>query len=99
MRHLNLPERVAYRYEFGSLPVDASTTALPGDDISNHPRNEMQGNPFMNKNALTVRRILLAGALDKHPKLKEQAIQYLKFYARFTGENVLGDSSKDPPVY
>ncbi len=100
-RHLNLPEKVAYRYEFGGLEgedrLPSSTALLPGDDLSKHPgAAAMVGNPFFNKNALTVRRIVAAGKLDEHPKLKAYALQYLEFYARFTGENVLGDSTKRP---
>jgi hypothetical protein len=97
IRHLNLPERVAYQFVFEGLEGEDrypdAYVALPGDDISTHPGHVMAGNRFLNRSPLAVRRILLAGKLDPYPKLKTEATAYLKMYETLTGENALGNSS------
>lgn len=106
IRHLNLPERVADRYSFESLVgEDQLHAALPGDDISSHPGNVYASNPFFKPpwNPLKVRRIYVAGRLDKHPRLKKAAEQYLicsgegvAHYDSLTGAFVLRDSVNGP---
>ena len=99
IRHLNLPERVAYQYVFEGLENEEhypdGFVALPGDDLTLHPGNALASNRFMNRSPLLVRRILLAGKLDPWPHLKAEATEYLKMYARLTGENVFGHSDTD----
>ena len=78
IRHLKLPERVADQFVFESLAEqDLLISNLPGDDISGHPGNIYASNPWMNKSPLMVRRIYMAGKLDKHPRLKQAAEHYL----------------------
>ena len=99
IRHLNLPERVAYTYVFAGLENEDrypdGFAAMPGDDLTLHPGTALVGNRFMNRSPLQVRRVLLAGKLDPYPNLKAEATAYLKMYARLTGENVFGHSDTD----
>jgi hypothetical protein len=77
---LGLPERVADRYAFEKLEGEERlVAALPGDDITQHPGNVYANNPFFKApwNPLKVRRIYVAGLLNKNEKLKKFAEQYL----------------------
>ncbi len=91
-----LPEHVPFQYKFEGLANEkwypSGYGALPGDDISNHPNNVLANNPFMNRDPLTVRRLLLSGQITD-PQLKTAAMEYLKLVSRFTGWDTLGDSS------
>jgi hypothetical protein len=82
IRHLNIPEKVADRFVYESLEgEDRLISALPGDDLTNHPGNVYASNPFMKHLSptmvLRVRRMYIDGKFNHHPRLKKAAEQYL----------------------
>jgi len=64
---------------------DELRSSMPGDDISTHPLNYLQGNPFSGKNVLSVKRALENGEI-KTPQERRQAMEWLQTYAQFTGD-------------